>query len=479
MSAPSLAGAPAPVAPVAPDAPDAPVAPVASDGIRERPAVGRTRVARAPATAERLLASGLRVVAVRRPSVPLVELRLRVPFPSARGDRGRVQATRADLLGETLLSGTATRDSQRLAEELQALGAALGASIDSDRLLISGSGLASGLPGLLALLADVVTGASYPAKEVEGERERLAQELAIARSQPSVLAGVALSRRLYGEHPYAYGLPLAADVAAVTPAQLRSLHRSRVLPGGAVLLVVGDVSPARALDAAETALADWQAGSASAATPPLPPIEPGPLLLVDRPGSVQSNLRLAGPAVPRSDPGYPAVQLANTLFGGYFSSRLVANLREDKGYTYHPRSGIDHSALGASLSVAADVATEVTAAALAETHAELARMATTRVSAAELDDARRYAVGTLALGTATQAGLASTLAALLGAGLPLDWVRTHPQRLEAVTVDDVHAHARQLFAPTALVTVVLGDAERVADEVRLLEPVTVTSSADL
>lgn len=451
----------------------------ALSAVRERPVVGRTRVAKAPATAERELANGLRVVAIRRPTVPLVELRLRVPLPAGRGDRGRVQSVRADVLGETLFAGTATRDSQRLAEELQALGASLGASVDSDRLMVAGSGLAARLPDLLALLADVLTGASYPAHEIDGERERLAQELAIARSQPSVLAGIALAQRLYGEHPYAYGLPRAEDVRAVTPAHLRALHRARVRPGGGVLLVVGDVTPARALDAVEAALGAWEAGTTAPASPALPAIEPGPLQLIDRPGAVQSNLRLAGPALSRHDPSYAALQLANTVFGGYFSSRLVANLREDKGYTYSPRSGVEHSALGSVLQIGADVATEVTAAALAETHAELARIATVRVTADELADARRYAIGTLALGTATQAGLASTLTALLGADLPLDWLRTHPQRLEAVTVDDVHAHARQFFAPAALVTVVLGDAARVADDLGLLTTVETRSSASL
>lgn len=446
---------------------------------RQLPAVATTRVVKAPATAERHLVNGLRVVAVRRPSVPLVELRLRVPLPAARGDRGHTAAVRADVLGETLLSGTASRDSRRLASELQALGASLSAAVDSDRLLVAGSGLASRLPALLGLLADVLTAAAYPADEVDGETERLSQELLIARSQPSVLAGVALARRLYGDHPYAYGLPAADAVRAVTPPQLRALHRSRVRPGGAVLLIVGDVAPAKALDAVEAALGGWEAGTSAPVSPPLPGITPGPLLLVDRPGAVQSNLRLAGPALRRSDDGYAALQLANTLFGGYFSSRLVANLREDKGYTYSPRSGIEHSELGSVLQVSADVATDVTAAALAETRAELARVATVRVRAEELDDARRYAIGTLALGTATQAGLASTLTALLGAGLPLDWLRTHPARLEAVTVDDLHAHARHFFAPTSLVSVVLGDAGVVADDLRLLDAVDVGSSADL
>jgi len=446
---------------------------------RERPAVAATKPARPPASAERILDNGLRVVAVRRPTVPLVELRLRLPLPGARGDRGRSQLARSTVLAETLFRGTATRSSVDIARALQGLGGSLGAGVDPDRLLIAGSALASGLSGLLELLADVVTAAAFPAREVDGERERLASDLVVARSSPGVLAGLALARRLYGDHPYARTLPHPEEVRAVTPAQLRSLAGARVVPAGALLLLVGDVRPAAALDAVEKALADWPAGTAAPRPAAPPPIEPGPTRLVDRPGAVQSNLRLAGPALRRDDPSYAALQLANTIYGGYFSSRLVANIREDKGYTYSPRSSVEHSALGSTLHVGADVATEVTAPALVETRYELGRIATLPVAEDELADARRYAVGTLALGTATQGGLAGTLSALLGQGLPIEWLREHPARLAAVTVEDVREASRRFLAPGGVVTVVLGDAARVTDDLAALGPVEVSPATEL
>ena len=152
----------------------------------------------------------------------------------------------------------------------------------------------------------------------------------------------------------------------------------------------------------------------------------GALLVIDRPGSVQSSLRMGGAAVTREDPRYPALQLANLIFGGYFSSRWTENIREDKGYTYGPHSRIDHHLLGSSLSLDVEVATEVTAPAILETRYELGRIATLPVTKAEVDAVRQYAIGTLALSTATQAGLASTLSALAAFGLGLDWVLEHP-----------------------------------------------------
>ena len=148
---------------------------------------------------------------------------------------------------------------------------------------------------------------------------------------------------------------------------------------------------------------------------------------------MQSQLRLSAAAIPRTDRRYPALQLANLAFGGYFSSRLVENLREDKGYTYHASSSLEFDPYGAALLVETDCASEVTAAALLEMRYELGRVAVVPPSASELESARRYAIGSLLISMTTQAGLASTLAGLAGVGLSSAWVREHPQRLEAVT----------------------------------------------
>ena len=231
----------------------------------------------------------------------------------------------------------------------------------------------------------------------------------------------------------------------MTAAQLRTLHADRVRPDGSALVLVGDLVPGPG--AGHRRVGARRAGPAQSTgrpLPPLPPVRPQPLLLVDRPGSVQASIRLGGPAVRREAPDYPALQLANLAYGGYFSSRLVENIREDKGYTYGPHSRISHSAAGSRLVVDADVATEVTAPALLEIWYELGRMATLPITAEELENVRQYAVGSLALSISTQAGLASTLSALIGVGLGLDWLREHPRRLAAVTLEETFAAARAL-----------------------------------
>jgi predicted Zn-dependent peptidase len=404
-------------------------------------------------TVERTLDSGLHVLVVRKPGIPLVEVRLRVPFLSGRA----THPARASLLSDAVLTGTGEYDRAGLAAAVQSLGGDLGVNVDADRLLFAGNVLATNLRGLLAVMADVLTGATYPTNEVVAERERLVERLTIARSRAGVVAGEALAKRMWGDHPYARDLPEPDDVAKTTAAQLRRMHADLVTPHGAVLVVVGDVSPARTLDQVAAALAGWTGTAASSRMPPLPALTVGPLMLVDRPDSVQSSLRMGASALRRDDERYPALQLANLIFGGYFSSRWTENIREDKGYTYGPHSGVDHHSLGSSLQLQVDVATEVTAPALLETLYEMGRLALLPPTPEEVESVRQYAIGTLALSTATQAGLASTIAALAGVGLGPDWLIEHPRRLAKVTLDDVAAAAAEFFAPSRFVTVVVGD----------------------
>ncbi|HTF08493.1 MAG TPA: pitrilysin family protein [Asanoa sp.] len=417
-----------------------------------------------PTESERQLTNGLTVIAIRRPAVPLVEVRLRVPFPRANLSRGA-------MLSQTLFSGTEQLSTVDIAAELQMVGGGLSASVDPDRLMISGNSLAAGLTRILEIMGEVLDGAAYPSDEVSTERDRLVDHIQVAKSQPSHLAREALLRRLYGRHPYAVQTPEPEQVRAVRPAQLRALHAERVHPAGATLVLVGDFQPKRALDTAEAVLGSWNGGGKDVTLPAAPGPEAGPVLLVDRPGSVQSSLRMALPGVPRTHPDHAALQLANLVFGGYFSSRWVENIREDKGYTYGPHSGVEHSAAGSVVLASAEVATEVTGPALLETLYELGRLATLPPGEEELEQARQYVLGTLKLGMSTQAGLASLASTYAGAGLRLDFLSGYSEQLATVTRDEVAAAAAKYLAPSGAVTVILGDAEKIEAPVAALREV--------
>jgi predicted Zn-dependent peptidase len=186
---------------------------------------------------------------------------------------------------------------------------------------------------------------------------------------------------------------------------------------------------------------------------------------------VQSSFRLGRLAVPRTDPQLPALHLANLIFGGYFTSRWTENLREDKGYTYGPHSRLEHHVLGTTLVLSVEVQSEVTAPSLLETLYELGRIALLPVTDTEVASVKQYAIGTLALSTSTQAGLASTLSALFPFGLGLDWITTFPKLLTDASVDDVSAAAARFFAPAGFTSVVVGDASQISEQLAALVPV--------
>jgi predicted Zn-dependent peptidase len=433
-------------------------------GRRELPPLGTHVPAIEPPTVDVVLPNGLRVIAVQRSAVPMVEVRVRIPFAGT----DPLHAARAEVLARTILTGTARRTRVQVDTDLAVVGGELDAAVDPERLSIGGHALVSGLHTLLDVLADTLTGAAYADEEVDRERSRLLERITVARSQPSVIAREALQRHRYGDHPYAKEMPQAEEVAQTTAPDVRELHRAAVLPRGSVLVLVGDIEPQRAVDTVGSALAGWSAEASANVLPPLPALAGGAMLLVPRPGAVQSQLRLSAQAVPRTDPRYPAVQLANLVFGGFFSSRLVENIREEKGYTYSARSYLEFTPNNATVLIDADTASEVTAAALLEVRYELGRLGLVPPTESEVESARRYATGSLLTATASQTGLAATLAGLAQVGLGPEWLRDHPDRLAKVTVEQVAEAALEFFAPSAVTGVVVGDAERLAPQLSAL-----------
>jgi predicted Zn-dependent peptidase len=366
--------------------------------------------------------------------------------------------------------GTSGRSQGELAEALQRIGGGLRVDDGADGLAFSGESLRSGLGDLLGLLAEVLTDAAFPRAAVEREAGRLSDHLRRALSQPGTVADEAWLQRRYGDHPYGRSLPTPDEVAEVSPRTLKALHQRRVVPAGSLLVLVGDLTPAHAIDRAEKALSGWQGGP-GATVSPVPDLPHLPLLLVDRPGAVQSNLRLGGRAPRRTDDWYAAGQLANGIYGGSFSSRLTQNIREDKGYTYSPHSSVRHLRADSRLVTSAEVATEVTAPAMVEVVYELGRIASLPPGEEELDATVQYLTGTLALGTSTQSGLAETLADLLTDGKGVDWLQEYPARLAAATSEEVMEAAAKILAPALMVSVVVGDADRIEPGLALLTEV--------
>ena len=404
------------------------------------------------------LDNGLRVVVCSAPVVPLVEVRLTVPYAAT----GPGEVTLCQLLAGTLLQGTAHRDADGYDAALAAHGATLNAAADARKLTVAGHTMADALPAVLALLAEAVREPRLTEDVVAPERERLARRIRLATHQPAALAQHALLRRRYGEEAAARWQPTPELAAACTADDLAGLHARQLRARGAVLVLVGDLGPEEALATVTEVFGSWEAGP-EGAVPEVPPWFPGgPLRRVLRPGAVQSVIRLAAPALPRTDPGYPALHLAQLVFGGSFSSRLVASLREDKGYAYQLGSGVESVPGASTLMVEADTAAEHTVPALAVIRSELERMAAEPPSPREVDAARSYAVGSTATAMSSPGALASGLANLLHVGVGSDWLHNWGPLLEGVPYDAVGEAARRFFRPADFTGVIVADETAVA-----------------
>jgi zinc protease len=403
--------------------------------------------------ADTLLDNGLRVLAARRPSTPVVHLRLGVPF-GATGDPA-VHAATAELLGATLLGGTGIRDRAGVEDALADAGGSLRVNMRPERLKVAGQVLADGLTEVLGVLTEALTGATFPEPDLTTERARLLGQVRLAGTLPHYLARTALVRHLYGDHPAAHEVPDATALAAVDRDAVRALRDSHLVPGGAVLVLAGDLDPARAVAEVTRFLGDWHGAHAAHRMPAPPPIPAGPVGFVPRDGARQATVRLAGPGLPRTDPGFPALQLASHVFGGYFSARLVRELRERRGWIYAGASTVEEQAGTGTVHVQFGAAPEHCWAAVDE--------ALTLLDVPPTDDeiaaARGHCAGVQAISLSTQEGLVEGLYGAAVGGLGHEWLTGYRERLAGVPDDAVRAAAATWLRPDGYTGVLVGPAQ--------------------
>ena len=439
---------------------------------KDLPPYGADRAIPALNITQKTLPNGLAVWLVNRPGFPKVSAYLAVRGGNAYdpADRQGISGFMAGLLNE----GTASRTSQQIAEELQAIGGELGAFATADAVFIQGSCLSTGLPTLLNLLADVTRHPNFPEKEVELAKANTLQGLLAQEAQPAFKANRAFNTAIFGDHPYHFTSISPQVVKTTTPESLRALHAARFQPNQALLVISGDLQEAATLKLITTALGDWKAAGEA-----LKPLKEAPAAaahqfqLIPRPGSVQSTLRVGRPALSATHPDYIPMQLANTILGGSFGSRIVKNIREDKGYTYSPGARAAGMQVGGSYMVRADVRTEVTAASLMEIFYEMDRMGTTSVGEAELQSAKRYMGGTYLFQNQMLRALTGTLATYWVNGQKPEALSEFIPKVNAVKAEDVRRIGRTYFAAKDQTVVVVGDEAKAKAELEQFGPVQV------
>jgi len=431
---------------------------------KDLPAYGPIKQLAAPHVTEVKLDNGLTVWLVPEAGFPKVAFTLAVRGGYTADPKDRPGF--ADLIAATVTQGTRNRSAKQVAEDLEAAGGDLSGNATPDSILIETSVLSSKAAAALEVFADTMQQATFADQEVAIAKSNLSSALQANEAEPSFLGRRALYHALFGEHPYAITSPTEESISKTTAAVLRTEYARRFRPDRTLLIAVGDFSEQNLLATVRASFAAWKSGGEAA---PIETTKPASLVskaivYVPRANSVQTALYLGTLGPNRSAPDYAAARIGNALYGGMFGSRLVNNIREDKGYTYSPGARLTLNRETGVLVTRADVRNAVTGASFNEITYELNRMATTAPETEEVERAKRFALGSLALQLQSRAAVARQLANLWIDSLPPEELALQGQKIENVTPQDVQAASRKYFPAWRMTVVAVGEEQVIKDE---------------
>ena len=425
----------------------------------KQPPIGKTPELRVPSWTRSRLSNGAELVVSERHDLPLVSFSITFlggadPFEPA--DRTGL----ASLTGAMLNEGTKTRDGEALSNALQLLGTSVGVGVGSESGSLSFVSTTGKFAATLDILADMLQNSTFPPEALERLRAQRLVALNQAKAQPGSISGRVFQRVLYGDsHPYGR-LQTETSVKAITRADVVAFHQNYFKPGRALITVVGDVTPASARTAVEKGLSSWPAGGEppSFALPPLPAPRQTTIYLVDKPGSAQSTFAIGLPGPPRNTPDYFAIQVMNTILGSMFQSRLNANLREEKGYTYSATSGFGFGKGPRPFRAGADIVGDKTDAGLTEFMKELRGILGARpVTDEELKTAKDSLIQRLPGAFASVAAVNGAIAGLWLQGLPDDYYQQYSTAIAKISADDVVRVAKKYLDLDHIAIVIVGD----------------------
>jgi zinc protease len=339
-----------------------------------------------------------------------------------------------------------------------------------DATTISGRSLSKNFASLLDLMADVTLHPSFPAEELDRQRAQRLGQLAQIRDNPSQVAAQVTAMVLYGDkHPYGYSeIGNEASVKAITRNDLQSFWKQNFVANNAALVVAGDISMAELRALAEKSFGAWERGTPARPTLTAPSSIPPRVVIVDKPGSPQTQLRVATIGAARSSPDFRPLQVMNIALGGLFSSRINMNLREAHGYTYGASSQFTFRRAPGPFQVGSGVRTDVTAPSVSEIFKEIRGMVDKPLDKEELDRAKDSLANSLAGAFETNAESVANFSNVFTYDLGLDYYTKYAQQVNAVTTDQTLAVSKKYLVPGNMVVVAVGDRKVIEPELAKL-----------
>ncbi len=454
-------------------------APQALDRTKQPPAA-KPAVLHVPEWTKSSLANGADLMVSEKHELPLVVFRI-----SFMGGANQYEAAdRRGLAGITqsmMSEGTKTRNGEELSNALQRLGTGIGVSIGPESGSINFRSTTSKFNDVLAILVDMLENATFPAEALERLRAQRLVSLNQSLAQPGTIAGRVFPRLLYGPaHPYGQYVT-EESVKALTRDDVVALAHAYFQPGRALVTVVGDVTAAGVKTTLDTAFAHWASGGAkpSFTYPALPEKKPTTIYLVDKPSAAQSTFAIGNPGPPRSTPDYYALEAMNTMLGGLFQSRLNANIREDKGYSYGVSSFFQFGKGPGAFRTGGDIVSAKTDVALVEFMKELRGIQGSRpITDEELQTAKDSLIQGLPDQFRSVASVNDAIASTWTQGLPPDYYQQYGAKIAAITKADVLRVAKQYIDIDHLTIVIVGDRAKIEGPLKdtKIAPVVITES---
>ena len=427
-------------------------APVSSDILRVK----------LPKAVESKLSNGLTILVMEDHRLPTVNVRLILQGAGALNDSADMPGV-ATLTAAMLREGTTTRSSKQIAEEIERLGAVIVASAPwgSNAANVSASGLSDNTGQWLNLAADMILNPTFPASELNKLKQRMKVQLQQQRSSPFFLIQERFNRAIYGDHPAAVTSPTLESLDKITSETLANWHHEHYLPQNAILGIAGDIKAADLLQMLN-GMPPWERTDRKVGDPPAThAVAERHIYVVDRPGSVQTDVSIGNITISRTDPDYVPMVVMDRIVGGGASARLFMNLREEHGYTYGAYSRLVARRFAGPWIAEGSMRTDATAGAMAEFMNEINRIRDQKVPEKELEESKRSIVASFALSLEDPNQLLDYALTLKAFGLPADYWDTYPAKIMNTTAEQVQQVARKYVVPGNLQIVAVGDATKI------------------
>ncbi|MCI0448969.1 MAG: insulinase family protein [Chlorobi bacterium] len=426
------------------------------------------------------LPNGINVLVIENSKIPAVSVRLVFKDAGSYYDGGKFGL--ASLTAELLTKGTKNRSATQIAEEIDFLGGSINSGSDWDGSYVSLSLLKKHLDKGIGILADVVLNPTFVEDEIARVKEQRISSILQSKDDAGNLSEKKFYKVLFDQHPYAYPSEGTEEsVKILSKADFESFYNNHYGPENLILAFVGDITKEEAINFVNTQFSNWNKSSSENRDIKLYLIDdtkPSSVYIVNKPGAVQSSLRIGHIGISRNNPDFIAVTVMNTLLGGYFGSRINYNLREKHGFTYGARSNFNPRIYPGDFSVDADVRNEVTDTSITLIIGELKKIISEEVSDDELETVKNYLTGVFPLQLETANAVASRVINLKLYNLPKDYYSKYISTINSLTKQDILKAAKKYIRPDNLFIVASGDADAIKDKLKKFGDVEVFDADD-